>query len=244
MKVFFLIIIILQMGIVSAQQGKVEYISKYSFDAQIENSSTLYFDQTSSIFIKYHTKQKNEHEKENLSNNTPILITPEESEGFLYHRNYASEVMTLKESFHRDEMIVKDSIPSIRWNILNETKKIGSLNCQKAEGTFRGRTYQVWFTLDIPVNAGPWKLFGLPGLIIEAQDTKEEVKFIFKSLEYPTTEKIEIKAPVKGSEMSFANYKYYKENLDKYILKKMRTKLPRGASIKFENKDKNLLEKF
>ncbi|HIR32843.1 MAG TPA: GLPGLI family protein, partial [Candidatus Coprenecus merdigallinarum] len=44
-------------------------------------------------------------------------------------------------------------------------------NCQRATGTFRGREWQVWFTYDIPYNYGPWKLGGLPGLILKAEDS-------------------------------------------------------------------------
>ena len=45
------------------------------------------------------------------------------------------------------------------------------VNCQRATGTFRGREWQVWFTYDIPYNYGPWKLGGLPGLILRAEDS-------------------------------------------------------------------------
>ncbi len=67
-------------------------------------------------------------------------------------------------------ILVKDEIPEIKWNILKETKVILGYNCTKAEGTFRGRDYTVWFTTEIPMQAGPWKLRGLPGAILEAND--------------------------------------------------------------------------
>lgn len=62
-------------------------------------------------------------------------------------------------------VFITDTEP-IRWNILDETKKIHNYTCQKAETTFRGRNYEAWFTTDIPIPDGPWKFRGLPGLIV------------------------------------------------------------------------------
>ncbi|QKG80143.1 GLPGLI family protein [Tenuifilum thalassicum] len=65
----------------------------------------------------------------------------------------------------------------ISWKIEHDTKIIGRFKCQKATCTFRGREYSVWFTPDIPVSFGPWKLSGLPGLILEAADKRSEILF-------------------------------------------------------------------
>ena len=40
---------------------------------------------------------------------------------------------------------------------------MASFDCQKAECDFRGRRWEAWFTTEIPVGEGPWKLRGLPG---------------------------------------------------------------------------------
>ena len=64
------------------------------------------------------------------------------------------------------------------WTIIpSERAVVADYSCQKAETTFRGRKWIVWFTIDIPVNDGPWKLYGLPGLILEAEDEKKEFSF-------------------------------------------------------------------
>jgi len=76
-----------------------------------------------------------------------------------------------------------DECPSINWELQNEIKKIGSYTCTKAMGKFRGRTYEVWFTADIPISAGPWKLKGLPGLILEAADSQNYYIFKFAGIE-------------------------------------------------------------
>ena len=50
-------------------------------------------------------------------------------------------------------------------------QEILGYTCQKATCHFRGRNYVAWFAPDIPVRQGPWKLGGLPGLILKAHDT-------------------------------------------------------------------------
>jgi len=90
---------------------------------------------------------------------------------------------------------VEEKIPAIEWNITQETKDIKGLPCQKAIGDFKGRTYEAWFCSQLPYNNGPWKLGGLPGLIVEASDTKKEVVFTFTSFESNLTEPVAIALP-------------------------------------------------
>src|SRR5690606_9413884 len=88
---------------------------------------------------------------------------------------------------------VAEKRPEIGWSLENETKPIGNFTAHKATGKFRGRVYTAWYTLEIPLPYGPWKLQGLPGLILEAYDENKEMYLYFKSLEYPTNSTAEIK---------------------------------------------------
>ena len=63
------------------------------------------------------------------------------------------------------------------WQILSETKELLGYGCQLATCDFRGRQWYAWFSPDIPINEGPWKLFGLPGLVLEAWDSKKHYAY-------------------------------------------------------------------
>lgn len=56
------------------------------------------------------------------------------------------------------------------WKILPDKEKIGAYNTQKATTNFGGREWTAWFTTDIPFQDGPYKFYGLPGLIVKIED--------------------------------------------------------------------------
>lgn len=106
-------------------------------------------------------------------------------QGFRYYNDLKG-----KQFYSRDIgfRYVKEPTPQISWELTSETKKIGDHVVHKATCHFRGRDYTAWFTTDIPLPYGPWKLQGLPGLILEAYDTHKEIYWYFKALEYPTSQ--------------------------------------------------------
>lgn len=79
--------------------------------------------------------------------------------------------------------IINDMLPVINWHISNDKANFAELHCQKATCHFKGRDYIAWFCPDLPVRVGPWKLNGLPGVIVEAYDAKKEVVFKFDRVE-------------------------------------------------------------
>lgn len=123
------------------------------------------------------------------------------------------------------QVYVKEIAPRMNWKIEKETKKIGSFQCKKATTKFRGRSYTAWFTIDIAVPFGPWKLNGLPGLILEAYDTDKFVSWYFKSVEYPTKNKETVKyiSTTKGAKFTdYEGFKLFQEEQQNRAIEKNR----------------------
>lgn len=104
---------------------------------------------------------------------------------------------------------VKEKKMTINWKLINETKKIGNFECKKAVGIFRGREYTAWYAENIPVPYGPWKLQGLPGLILEAYNKEQEIYFLAKKVEYPSKNETEISTVLKPKSMSWISQKEF-----------------------------------
>jgi GLPGLI family protein len=79
--------------------------------------------------------------------------------------------------------LIEEPLPTINWKINSDTATFGGLHCQQATTHFKGRDYIAWFCPDLPFHTGPWKLNGLPGVIVDAHDTKNEVVFKFDGIE-------------------------------------------------------------
>ncbi|WP_027384884.1 GLPGLI family protein [Epilithonimonas caeni] len=63
-----------------------------------------------------------------------------------------------------------DQQVKINWKILPDKEKVGEWNVQKAEAHFAGRHWIAWFSTEIPIQDGPYKFYGLPGLIVRIED--------------------------------------------------------------------------
>lgn len=124
----------------------------------------------------------------------------------------------------------------IDWNITDEKKDIGGYACFKATARLAGRTYEAWFTEEIPYPVGPWKLNGLPGAILEATDSTNEVRFRYAGLD-KVTHKMSVMDVDKLPELPYEKYLKALENSKADKLGAMMAQLPPGAVVKFKTQD-------
>lgn len=131
-----------------------------------------------------------------------------------------------EEEIFEKEYLITDELKNWDWQLKKETKKIGEYFCYKAVTIIKVSTAQkeeyqdylknkfnlrtnlfpmnepkdkivsAWYTLEIPVNHGPGKYSGLPGLILELNDG--EVTFLCNKVVLNSEAKVKIKAPHTG----------------------------------------------
>lgn len=60
----------------------------------------------------------------------------------------------------------------VKWSMKEGEDTICGYACRIAQGQYGGRTWTVKYAPEIPTQNGPWKLTGLPGLILDATDSE------------------------------------------------------------------------
>ena len=98
------------------------------------------------------------------------------------YKNYPAGKVTQTSYFDMTDWRYEEDWEKPEWEIIDETKEIMGFQCFKATADYRGRRWTAWFTPEIPVQDGPWKLCGLPGLILEAVDSGNVYHFVASGL--------------------------------------------------------------
>ena len=105
-----------------------------------------------------------------------------------------------------------------KWKISPETKMIGNLKVQKATTSWGGRNWEAWFAAEIPFQEGPYKFNGLPGLIVEISDDKNNYQFkLVKSENIKETQILDFYKRFKGRAVEIPVLKYAKMKLETYF---------------------------
>lgn len=186
---------------------------KYLYSKRSELDYTLIFDNTEGYFYL---------------NNTPILesdieskalnkIIKREKEKTCYYNRANNEVI-LSRMRGGERILVVDSLSKIKWDLTNESKKIGDFTCFKAT-IAKGKNLlaydenlkiEAWYTPQIPIPFGPVQFEGLPGLILELKLGRNI--YYASSVKYNQNDSI-IK-PTKGKKITRLEYS---NNLNEFV---------------------------
>lgn len=97
--------------------------------------------------------------------------------------NLADNGVTLYGKFGEDQGFYTEPIDEMNWTIVEDsTITVLGYECIMAKSDYHGRRWKAWFAPEIPAPFGPWKLRGLPGLILKA-DANGGFSFVATGLE-------------------------------------------------------------
>jgi GLPGLI family protein len=214
-----------------AQSSNIGFFTYESYSVKDERTRgpterTLYFNADESLEVVetlvpvYGRKNQNENTIKGL-----FSRGDNDSIGIRIYRNLKGKQLVTRRPDNpiSDAFVVHENWVTIDWKIFpKKTKLIGGFACQKAIGNFRGRTYEAWFAPEIPYPFGPWKLHGLPGLILEARDLKGKVWFEFYDHDYPSSvdDKM-IAVPTEGEVITHQQEVDLLDRFDEIVTKKL-----------------------
>ncbi len=217
-----------------------------------EKTFILNFDKSASIY-----KEEEKLDAPGQNGGGGRMMTSMMGGGGTQYKNVKEKMYSVDKEFFGKEFLIKDSLPSYKWQMTAETKKIGEYTCYKATAVvatdptdfrnFRMRggdkekeekaakakdstdankktnfmqdveqikekTITAWYAPEIPINQGPDKYWGLPGLILEVNDGTTII--LCSKIALNVKDKAEIKAPKTGKVVTQKEY-------DETVTKKM-----------------------
>ena len=105
-------------------------------------------------------------------------------ESVILYNDFVKKIQIEKIEIGSQKYLMIDSSDNPLWEIKSAYKNINGYNCQLAKTKYKGRIWDVWFSNEIAIPNGPWKLKGLPGLILEATDSLNQVSFTLNGIAY------------------------------------------------------------
>lgn len=206
---------------------KVTYYETLSFDAIVKKKAELIFNDTNSYYIK--KKSENVIEKKAVT----VKKYGKKKEEIININLLKDSIFELTSTLE-NTFLVCEKIKKINWEIQKESAdSILRFKTLKAIGSFRGRKYTVWFTEDIPTKFGPWKLHGLPGLILKAKDNLNNVLFSAVKIELiKNTDDVLSLNKTKYRRITLKNYVEIRNKDINNRIKRILSKIPRGSKVK------------
>lgn len=155
------------------QTGDVYFPYQMFCELAVHNNATIYLPKQST---KEYLKAKDQNY---FSKQEKVFL-----DYFFVKVDHENQEVLLFDAFGGNKYLVQDDYQKLNWQITPESKQIGDYQCVKATLNFRGLDWEVWFTPDIPMPYGPWKLYGLPGLIVEAYSMDKVFTWQLEKIEY------------------------------------------------------------
>ena len=215
---YYKIFIFLFINMSFSQINKVEYSIKMDienkFNRPLENVGILYFNNKESLYKEY--SGGDDFNKDVKAKDSTSSIKFLKSDTLFLYKNFTSKKMVTSHMLFVKKKFVEDTLNLFEWVLTDETAKILDYECNVATTFFRGRNYKAYFYKNKKYRNGPWKMSGLPGLILKYEVTDSDCIFSIEATKVVlnSKEKYTIVNPFKDEKtMTFDEFK--KKNQEK-----------------------------
>ena len=167
-----------------------------------------------------------------------VMVVMDTGGSDILYKNTKENTFTSQNEVFGKVFLIEDELEKRDWVLTNETKNIGQYTCYKATMTREQEVVQTrislngdndvededaepemeeitvtaWYAPEIPVNNGPGRYQGLPGLILEIEDGS--LSLLCSKIVLNPKDKKEITKPTKGKKVN-------QEKFDQIMEKKM-----------------------
>src|SRR5690606_12244226 len=134
---------------------------------------------------KYKTFYILQHDAESRES----LFKPAVSENplnILVYKNLRLNNFSRYESILNNSYMVNYNFDISDWELQSNQKEMMGYMCHEARISLGGREWIAWYTNDLPLQDGPYKFSGLPGLILEIHSRDGDYQFAMKGLKKNT----------------------------------------------------------
>ncbi|MCJ7935264.1 MAG: GLPGLI family protein [Chryseobacterium sp.] len=161
-----------------------------------------------------------------------------------YYKSSLTQTVVINEYIDDHSYWITDELPKIVWNTnYTDTKKIGAYICKKATAKFRGSKITAFYAPDLPFAVGPYKFYGLSGVILEiGEDNNHVNSWKAESIELNIPEDMVLAFPDKKT-ISYREFIRLQDEKDWEEVKRLTSNLNNGVVISIDSPKRNGIEK-
>ena len=140
-------------------------------------------------FYSRYTQMRDSVASEGIKNNLPPMEIQDMRRGIprgtdpVYYQRYDKKRTVVSTVTVFNGYMYEEPMEMPEWTLHEDTMTVLGYLCRRATTHFRGRDWEVYYTPEIQLSRGPWKLWGLPGLITRATDADHYFLFEMTNFE-------------------------------------------------------------
>ena len=115
-------------------------------------------------------------------------------------------MMAETREFMGRNFLISGTRPAYQWKLMGEQREFLGHVVQKATSEHDGSTIEAWFTMEIPVQAGPGPFGGLPGMILVVSVDDGKTVYTATDIDLSRLGDEAIRVPEEGSEVTREDY--------------------------------------